>query len=84
MIFVPTSPGNYDLDCVTWRPQGTLGDQLSGKRGTHKRILSHTAESVGDAKSFEARGRQPPSVSVWGGALFFVLVLAQGLRVNKL
>ncbi|CAM9710175.1 unnamed protein product [Choristocarpus tenellus] len=28
--FVPPSPGSYQLDCTTWRPQGTLTDQLSG------------------------------------------------------
>lgn len=31
MCFVPSSPGSYDLDCVTWRPQGTLADRLSGE-----------------------------------------------------
>ncbi len=31
MLFVPSSPGSYDLDCVTWRPQGTLTDRLSGE-----------------------------------------------------
>lgn len=35
MCFVPPSPGSYDLDCVTWRPQGTLTDRLSGEITTH-------------------------------------------------
>lgn len=34
MLFVPSSPGSYDLDCVTWRPQGTLTDRLSGETTT--------------------------------------------------
>lgn len=31
MLFVPSSPGSYDLDCVTWRPRGSLADRLSGE-----------------------------------------------------
>lgn len=31
MVFVPSSPGSYDLDCVTWRPQGSLVDRFSGE-----------------------------------------------------
>lgn len=34
MLFVPSSPGSYDLDCVTWRPQGSLTDRFSGETTT--------------------------------------------------
>ncbi|CAN0395441.1 unnamed protein product, partial [Laminaria digitata] len=29
MCFIPTSPGRHELDCVTWRPQGTITDRMS-------------------------------------------------------
>mmetsp|Transcript_18550 Transcript_18550/g.30508 ORF Transcript_18550/g.30508 Transcript_18550/m.30508 type:complete len:124 (-) Transcript_18550:336-707(-) len=28
-IHVPTSAGTYDLECVTWRPAGTLWERIS-------------------------------------------------------
>ncbi|KAI9141385.1 B9 domain-containing protein [Paraphysoderma sedebokerense] len=28
-VHIPTSPGTYQLECVTWRPTGTLTDQIS-------------------------------------------------------
>jgi B9 domain-containing protein 2 len=36
---VPTSPGMHKLECVTWCPQGTAPEQLSGTNPrTHARV----------------------------------------------
>eukprot|EP00033_Pygsuia_biforma_P003005 GCRY01003306.1.p1 GENE.GCRY01003306.1~~GCRY01003306.1.p1 ORF type:complete len:177 (+),score=20.33 GCRY01003306.1:270-800(+) len=28
-VHIPTAPGQYELDCVTWRPQGTMLEEMS-------------------------------------------------------
>ncbi|CBJ32291.1 conserved unknown protein [Ectocarpus siliculosus] len=72
MIFVPTSPGTYDLDCVTWRPQGTLGDQLSAALlGAPPNLVEVTTAASG-ADRFELR------TETAGTVVFHLEVLVAG------
>ncbi|CAM9611783.1 unnamed protein product, partial [Ectocarpus sp. 12 AP-2014] len=72
MIFVPTSPGTYDLDCVTWRPQGTLGDQLSAALlGAPPNLMEVTTAASG-ADRFELR------TETAGTVVFHLEILAAG------
>ncbi|CAN0336054.1 unnamed protein product, partial [Pylaiella littoralis] len=55
MLFVPSSPGSYDLDCVTWRPQGTLADRLSAALLGAPPNLVEVATAASGADRFELR-----------------------------
>ncbi|CAM9485210.1 unnamed protein product, partial [Scytosiphon promiscuus] len=55
MVFVPSSPGSYDLDCVTWRPQGSLVERFSAALLGAAPNLVEVGTAASGADRFELR-----------------------------